>query len=445
MTTVRIGVGAGFSGDRIDAALPLVERGNIGYLVFECLAERTIALAQLERLRDPDTGYHPFLAERLRRVLRACRERGVRIVSNMGAANPMGAGRRAVEVGRELGLTGLRLAVVEGDDVLDLIRDSDIEIPERGIPVREFEGIVSANAYLGAEPLVRALGMGADVVLSGRVADPSLVLAPLMFEHGWALHDWPRLGAGTIAGHLLECTTQVTGGYFADPGYKDVPNLANVGYPIAEVGADGEALISKTPGSGGLVSTATCKEQLLYEVHDPARYLTPDVSADFTGVRLRQAGADLVHLSGGSGLPRPSTLKVTIGYRAGWIGEGQVSYGGPGALSRARLAAEIVLDRLEMLGVETTETRVDCIGIDALYPGTDAPVNEPYEARVRVAARTKTREEAVLVAHEVDSLGLSGPSAGSIAAMNVREILGVVSAFVPREMVRPTVTMLRVD
>jgi hypothetical protein len=280
------------------------------------------------------------------------------------------------------------------------------------------------------------------------VADPSLILAPAAHEHGWPNDDWQRLGAGTIVGHLLECAAQVTGGYFADPGFKDVPNLADVGYPIAEIEGTGAALISKTPQSGGLVSTATCKEQLLYELHDPARYLTPDVTADFTGVRLQQAGQDVVRVTGGSGTARPDTLKVTVGYRAGWIGEAQVSYGGPGATERARLAGQIVLDRLEYLGLKPIETRAEVVGVDSLYPGsgpvtarTAAGTPEPYEARVRVAARCHTAEEAEMVVHEVDSLGLNGPSGGSIAAQGIREVLGVVSTFVPRDLIHPTVTV----
>jgi hypothetical protein len=227
-----------------------------------------------------------------------------------------------------------------------------------------------------------------------------------------------------------------------------VPNLADVGYPIAEVDESGAALISKTPQTGGLVSTATCKEQLLYELHDPARYLTPDVTADFTGVRLARAGQDVVRVTGGSGSARPETLKVTGGYRAGWIGEAQVSYGGPGAAERARLAGQIVLDRLEHLGLRPIETRAEVVGVDSLYPGS-TPVDAraaqaaapPYEARGRGAARVRSQAEAEMVVHEVDSLGLNGPSGGSIAAMGVREVIGVVSTFVPRDLVRPSVSV----
>jgi len=443
MKRVRVGVGAGFSGDRLDAALPLVERGEIGYLVFECLAERTIALAQRDRLRDAARGYHPYLEQRLRRVLPACRARGVKIVSNMGAANPVAAGERAAALARELGLSGLKIAVVTGDDVLDVVRGGDYRAAETGRPIAELDDVVSANAYLGAGPIREALERGADLILTGRVADPSLILAPAAHEHGWSEHDWARLGAGTVVGHLLECAGQVTGGYFADPGYKDVPNVADLGYPIAEIEPSGEALVSKTPNSGGLVSPATCKEQLLYELHAPARYLTPDVTADFTGVRLRQHAPDVVRVTGGSGSARPDALKVTVGYRAGWIGEGQVSYGGPGAVNRARLAGEIVLDRLEGLGIKPLDLRAETVGVDSLYPDSGAALTPapPSEARLRVAARTRTAAEAELVAHEVDALGLNGPSGGSIAQMQVREIVGVVATFVPRAIISPSVSI----
>jgi hypothetical protein len=439
--TVRVGVGAGYSGDRFDAAELLVERGGLDYLVFECLAERTIALAQRARLKDPDGGYDPHLVRRLRPILGACRRRGVRIVTNMGAANPVAAGRRVLALARELGLEGLRVATVTGDDVLALVMGSDLPIEETGRPAREVEGVVSANAYLGADPIRVALERGADVVITGRVADPSLVVGPLAHAHDWPADDWQRLGAGTAIGHLLECSTQVTGGYFADPGYKDVPDPANLGYPIAEVGPAGDGIVTKTPGSGGLVSTATCKEQLLYEVHDPARYLTPDVTADFTTVRLADAGPDRVAVTGGSGRPRPDALKVSIGYADGFVGEGQISYGGPGALERARLAGEIVLDRLERLGLGARETRVDCLGVDSLFGSGGAP--PPREVRLRVAARVATAEEAAVVGEEVEALWLSGPAAGGGATKAVREVLGVVSTRIPRERVRPVVTVER--
>jgi Acyclic terpene utilisation family protein AtuA len=439
MAPVRIGVGAGFSGDRLDAALPLVERGEIGYLVFECLAERTIALAQRDKLRDPTRGYHPLLDERVRRVLPACVERGVKIVGNLGAANPVAAGARVSQLARKLGIGQLRVAVVLGDDVLELVRDGDFRASETGERLDALPRIVSANAYLGAEPIRDALADGADVVITGRVADPSLILGPLAYEFGWAADDWQRLGAGTVVGHLLECTTQVTGGYFADPGYKDVPDLANVGYPIGEVQPSGEALITKTPGSGGLVSTATCKEQLLYEVHDPARYLTPDVTADFTGVEFEAAGPDRVRVSGAGGSPRPELLKVSIGCLEGFVAEDMFCYAGPGALERARLAERILRARLAEAEADADELRIDFVGLNAVHgEATPEPAAPPYEVAVRVAARARCRAEVEKVVREVDAIAVGGPAATGKRipfGARVREVVGVRSGLIPRQAV----------
>src|SRR5262245_29228067 len=283
MRTIRIGAGAGYSGDRIEPAVELAERGHLNYLVFECLAERTIALAQQARRSDPDAGYDPLLADRFNAVLRPCVANGVKIITNMGAANPAGAARAVASIARDLGLAGLRIAAVSGDDVMEAVRARDLPLVETDGRIADVaDRMVSANAYLGAGPIVEALAGGADIVITGRVSDPALFLAPLMHEFGWKADDWDRLGKGTVVGHLLECAGQITGGYFADPGYKDVPNLARLGFPLADVSEDGSAVIGKLPETGGRVSLKTCKEQLLlYEVHDPARYCQPDVVADF--------------------------------------------------------------------------------------------------------------------------------------------------------------------
>jgi hypothetical protein len=288
-SSIRIGSGAGFAGDRIDPAVALAEHGKLDYLVFECLAERTIALAVRAKRDDPEKGYDPLLEERLSAVLPGAAANKVKIISNMGAANPVAAARAVAVIARKLGFGPLKIAALTGDDVLAHVSD-DSPLLEGGT-VAEWPGeLIAANAYLGADPIVQALVQGADIVLTGRVADPSLFLAPMIHEFGWPTDDWQLLGQGTVVGHLLECAGQVSGGYFADPGLKDVPGLADLGFPFADVNANGEAVISKLPGSGGLITTATCKEQLLYELHDPSRYLTPDVTADFQSVRLEQHG-----------------------------------------------------------------------------------------------------------------------------------------------------------
>ena len=444
MRTIRIGAGAGYSGDRIEPAIELAERGRLDYLVFECLAERTIALAQQTRRSRPHLGYDPLLEQRLRSVLAIARGNGTRIVTNMGAAHPVAAAAKCVEVARALGLPGIKVAAVTGDDVLDAIRQEDYRLEETGHALSSLgDRVISANAYLGVAPIVAALGSGADVVITGRAADPALFMAPLVHEFGWAMDDWDRLGQATVVGHLLECAGQITGGYFADPGFKDVPDLARLGFPIGEVGDDGDVVITKVEGSGGCVVPATVKEQLLYEIHDPSRYLQPDVVADFSGVRIEDLGADRVRVTGGRGTARPETLKVSVGYVDGFIGEGQISYAGPGAVDRARLALEIVRERLTLIGVESDELRFDLIGVDSLHGATlSRSAGDPYEVRLRVAGRTRTEREAHRIGNEVETLYTNGPAGGGGARQTTREVLAVQSVLVPRHRITPSFQMM---
>jgi hypothetical protein len=441
MRTIRIGSGAGYSGDRIEPSLELAEKGDIQYLVFECLGERTVALAQQARMKNPDGGYDPLLEERIRAVLPACAARGIKIVTNMGAANPLAAARKTAEIAKSLGLSSLKFAAVIGDDVLDACKDGDL-------PIMEFDGtikqlgnrLLSANAYLGAEPIAQALSGGADIVITGRASDPALFLAPMIHAFGWAMDDWNLLGQGTVAGHLLECAGQITGGYFADPGYKDVSGLARLGFPIGEVGEDGSLVITKVEGSGGAVTARTCKEQLLYEVHDPVRYIQPDVVADFSQVTVEEIAADRVRISGGRGTERTGTLKVSVGYVDSYIGEGQMSYAGPGALARGRLALEIVRERLELTGVGTSELRFELIGVESLHGAqVSAHANEPYEVRVRVAGRTENLREAVRIGNEVETLYTNGPAAGGGATKSARDVVAVASVLLPRELAKPQI------
>ena len=440
MKTIRIGCGAGYSGDRIEPAVELAEKGGIRYLVFECLAERTIAIAQQARMKDPGAGYDALLAARMEACLPSCRRNGVRIITNMGAANPAAGARRIGDVAKRLGIKGLKIAAVTGDDVLDLTRQHDPVILETGRRVSQLgDCLVSANAYLGADAIVEALKNGADVVITGRVADPSLFLAPLIAEFDWQQDRLDLLGQGTVLGHLLECAGQVTGGYFADPGFKNVPDLARLGFPIAEVREDGSFVVTKVPGSGGMVTAATCKEQLLYEIHDPSSYITPDVVADFTGVRVAETGKDRVAITGGTGRPRTETLKVSIGYRDGFIGEGQISYAGPGAVERGKLALEIVAERLKLTCVPFDKIRYDLIGVNSLHGDNRSAGHDPYEVRVRVAGRTRSMVEAVRIGNEVETLYTNGPAGGAGAWKSAREVVAMVSALLPRSMVSPSV------
>nr|WP_314561407.1 acyclic terpene utilization AtuA family protein [uncultured Pseudomonas sp.] len=439
MKTLRIGSGAGYSGDRIEPAVELAERGDLDYLVFECLAERTIALAQQARISDPQGGYDPLLSERMRRVLpfvgRPEGRRRLRVITNMGAANPVAAAIEVRRIADELGLD-LKVVAVVGDDVLHVLQPEFLL--DNGQTVGSLgERLISANAYLGVDGILAALRAEADVVITGRVADPSLFLAPQMFEFGWAPDDWLRLGRGTLVGHLLECAGQVSGGYFADPGFKDVDDLARLGFPLAQIDADGDALITKVVGTGGRVSRATCAEQLIYEVHDPAAYLTPDVTADFSQVGFVEESVDRVRASGADGRARPEQLKVSVGYLDGWIGEGQMSYGGPGAVARAQLARDVVLKRLELMGVKTQDVRAELIGMDSLH-GPRSTV-EPWEVRLRVAARCEDRGEAVRVGNEVETLYTNGPSGGGGASKSVRQVVAVASLLLPRNAVNPRI------
>jgi hypothetical protein len=441
MRTIRIGSGAGYSGDRIEPAIELAEKGDIQYLVFECLGERTVALAQQARMRNPDLGYDPLLEERMRAVLPLCASKGIKIVTNMGAAHPEAAAKKTAEIAKSLGLSSLKIAAIVGDEVLDACKAGDF-------PIMEFDGtikqlgnrLLSANVYLGAGPMAEALSAGADIVITGRASDPALFLAPMIHAFGWAMDDWNLLGKGTVAGHLLECAGQITGGYFADPGFKDVPDLARLGFPIGEVGEDGSLVITKVEGSGGAVTAQTCKEQLLYEVHDPARYLQPDVVADFSHVSVEEIAPDRVRISGGQGTKRTGTLKVSVGYLDSFIGEGQISYAGPGALARGQLALQIVRERLKLTGVVASELRFDLIGVDSLHgPQVSVRANEPYEVRVRVTGRTESLREAVRIGNEVETLYTNGPAGGGGAWKSARDVVAVASVLLPRELATPVV------
>jgi hypothetical protein len=443
---VRIGAGAGYSGDRIEPAVELVRDGRLDYIVFECLAERTIALAQRARHADSGAGYDPMLDDRMRAVLPAAVEHRVRIVTNMGAANPVAASHRAAAVARECGLTGLRIAAVTGDDVLDIVRRQDPPMADSQEPVSSLgpHRLISANAYLGSEGIVEALGLGADVVITGRVADPALFLGPLVHEFAWPADDWEKLGRGILVGHLLECAGQLTGGYFADPGIRDVPDMARLGFPLADVSADGNARLGKVAGSGGRLDRATCTEQLLYEIGDPARYVTPDVCADFSGVEFEEVGPDAVLATGAGGNPRPDTLKVSVGYLDGYIGDGQISYVGANAVARARLALDIVRERLSLTGVEIQELRSEIIGVDAVHAGAGGQASAaPPEVRARVAGRAATLAAARRIGAEVEALYTNGPAGGGGVTTSATPVVAIGSTLLPRALVRHHVEVIR--
>ena len=444
--TLTIGCAAGFGGDRTDAALPLVEtilaRGSPGVLIFEMLAERTLALAQLDRRKNPDIGYAPLLEPMVRPVLRRCLENNIPIVNNFGAANPRAAALLIRRIAHEQGYGNPRIAVVEGDDLSDAHgRELLCAYLKPADAARE---IVSANVYLGARVIADALRAGAQVVVTGRVADPSLTVGPAMAHFGWNETDWEQLGRATMTGHLLECGAQVTGGYFADPGFKDVPELHNVGFPLAEIEADGSFVITKAAHTGGLVNACTVKEQLLYELHDPAAYLTPDVVADISQAEVHEIGPDRVTVTGIRGHERPDTLKVTVCFAGGWLGEGEISYAGPNAEERARLAAEIIRKRVG----DRLKLRFDLIGVLSVFAddgGNALAACLPTavrDVRLRVAGVHLDRAVIEQLMHEITALYTCGPAGGGGVRTTITPRLNSTSCLVPREFVPATFTFL---
>lgn len=441
MHTLLIGSAAGFSGDRTDAAAAVVDtmirRGGPAALIFETLAERTLALAQLARRDQSEAGYEPLLDDLLSPVLAKCLAHRIAIVSNFGAANPAGAAKRILRLASELGLPKPRIAVVSGDEIAD---EQGKALLQAQLGSRcEQDRFVCANAYIGASAIAGALRAGADIVVCGRVADPSLTLGPALAHFGWRMDDWDRIARATMAGHLLECGAQVTGGYFADPGYKDVPGLAGVGYPIVELHDDGNFEIGKSEPTGGIVDTRTVKEQLLYELHDPAAYLTPDVIADISEAEVRQAGPNRVAVTGIKGHPRPAQLKANIFHEGGWLAEGEISYAGPRAGARARLAKDILRERLPQLDI-----RFDLIGVLSVFgddagaslAGIDAQrLQAATDVRLRAACAHEDRGTASLLLREVNALYTCGPAGGGGVRTHLRSRLNAVSCLVPRETV----------
>ena len=446
--SLRIGAGSAWWGDRISPAALNAKQGDLDYLCFETMAEATVSAAQVRKRRDPSfPGYDTWLDDRMRAVLPACLKRGTKMVTNQGWINPDGAALRIAHWLRELGARGIKVASINGGLITDRVLDLTDTILENGQSTATLQpSLVSAEVYLGAEPIVEALRQGAHIVVSGRVADPSIFMAPMMYEFGWDALDHAHLGRGNGLGHLMECGAQVTGGYFADPGFKDVPRPWDLAFPIIEVEDDGTAVLTKVAGTGGAVNLMTVKEQMFYEVHDPANYITPDAVVDFTTARLEQIGPDRVRVSNISGKPRTPTLKVSIGCAEGFIGEDMFFYAGRGALRRAELAKQILEERFKIVELDAEELRIDFLGVNAIH-GAMSPKDsaEPYEIAVRVAARTKTRDEANKVGREVDGMAVSGVGMTGKRVPHqdrTREIIGVWSSLVPREKIIPEIKII---
>lgn len=445
--TFRIGCGAGFSGDRLDAAVSvvasLIHNDGPACLIFEMLAERTLALAQLGR-EAGDGGFDRTILDRLRPVLAACLEQRISIVGNFGAADPESAARAVEELSANLGCRRPNIAVVRGDDLSGSAPGSELErILCESLPHGAL--LLSANAYLGAAEIAAALRDGADIVVTGRVADPALALGPLIAHFGWQMENHDRIAAGTLVGHLLECGAQVTGGYFADPGHKDVPGLHDLGFPIAEVEADGSFVLTKPVGTGGLVDARTVKEQILYEIHDPAAYLTPDVTLDLTDVEISEIGPDRVQISGARGHPAPETLKATVCYDGGFVGEAEISYAGPGATGRARAALDAVTKRLP----DGTSWRGDLIGVVSVFGNDDGThlsgeLVPSDDVRLRLAVHASDRVKVAAAMQDFGALYTCGPAGGGGIRTHIRRRVSTTSALVPRGLVHTNHTFLDV-
>ncbi|WP_199287829.1 acyclic terpene utilization AtuA family protein [Kushneria phosphatilytica] len=444
---LHIGYGAGFAGDRPDAAIALAhdlaERPGPRYLAFELLAERTLAETQQRRLADPEQGYAERLFDFLDPVLPICLPAGIPIITNGGAAHPVAAARRLRATLERIGHGGARIACVLGDDLQDAL---DPHHPPAWLP-REvpFEDIVSCHVYIGAESVTRALEEGADVVICGRIADPSMAVGAIRHAFGWSATDWQRTAIALATGHLLECCTQVTGGYFADPGFKDVPDPAHPGCPIVELKRSGELVVTKTAGSGGVVNARTVREQLLYEIHDPGAYLTPDGVLDLNEVTVIDHGNDRVEVTGIRGHPAPDTLKGNLGLGGLWFGEAGISYAGPNALARARLARDILLERSREQCPQLSP-RIDLIGVCSVLGDDRGEALEQTMAegatgtdvRVRLGVVDRDRAAIARLLQEVEALYTNGPAGGGGVRKRLGESLRTSAFTIDRTLVSTT-------
>lgn len=441
-STFTIGAASAFSGDRSDAAGPVVDtlinRGTPSCLIYETLAERTLALAQLEKRADPDAGADPWVEQIVGPVLEKCLKNNVKIVGNFGAANPRSAARRIQRLAKSLGLEVPRIAVVQGDDVSgEEFRPHYRQALGSAFDERR---MVAANVYLGADSIADALNDNADIVVTGRVSDSALCVGPLLAHFGWDRNDWIRRGRAVMTGHLLECGVQVTGGYFADPGLKEVPDLHAIGYPLAEVNYDGDCIVTKADNTGGLVDPRVVKEQMIYEIDNPAAYMAPDAIADITSCSVEQVGSNRVCVSGVKGHEWPQTLKVLVCQDGGWLGEGEISYAGPRAEGRARLAADIIRRRLD----GKLPVRIDLIGVLSVH-GDDAGSRlartipgTARDVRLRVAGVHPDRAVAELIGREVTALYTCGPAGGGGVRTSLRQRLDTLPCFLPRSLIKST-------
>ncbi|MEM1056435.1 MAG: acyclic terpene utilization AtuA family protein [Bacteroidota bacterium] len=453
-SVLRIASGQGFWGDLQRAPIDQARNGPIDVLVMDYLAEVTMSIMQKQKLRNPAMGYARDFVEVCTELAPDILEKGFKIISNAGGVNPVACAEAIVQGARERGATGLRVAVVTGDDLLDSLDDLladgvPLEHMETGQPLAEVrDQIVSANAYLGAGPIVEALEMGADIVVTGRTTDTGLTLAPMIHAFGWDLKDWDKMAAGTVAGHILECGAQSSGGNFTD--WETVPDMASIGFPIVEARPDGTFTVTKHEGTGGLVNRGTVSEQLLYEIGDPTDYITPDVVADFTSIHLEDEGGDRVRVHGITGAEDTPFLKVSAAYADGWKATSTLVYAWPDAAKKARAAAQILRDRLDALGLTFDEYRAEILGLNALSERESADLGAEAdldEVQLRVSVRGKDKDAVSQFGREIAPLILTGPSAVTgFAGGRPRpsEVIAYWPALIPKDRVRTEVRVLEV-
>ena len=442
---IRIANGQGFWGDWLEAPVRLVEQGPIDYLALDYLAEITMSILQKQKQADSNLGYARDFPPLIGIIAARMRERRIKVIANAGGVNPIACAREVLRVA-----PGIKVAVVLGDDVLGrvdefLAKGYEMRDMDTGEPISAIrDRILSANAYIGAFPLAEALDTGADVVIAGRSTDTALTLAPMIHRFGWQPDEYDRLAAGTIAGHIIECGAQTTGGN-CQVDWRTIPDMANIGYPIVEADPDGSFSVTKHAGTGGRVSSHTVKEQLLYELGDPKRYITPDCVADFTTIKLEDESPDRVRISGIRGGPRPETLKLSISYAGGWKATGTLVYSWPQAREKACAADAIVRERLRGLGLKFEEIHTELLGIDACHGPAAAPNPDPPEVQLRIGVRGQDRKAVDRFTRELVPLVLNGPPGATgfgDGRPPVREIVAYWSALVPREEIQTHVEVI---
>jgi hypothetical protein len=451
---IRIAAGQGFWGDLPDAPVRQVEGGPIDYLMLDYLAEVTMSIMQKQRSRDSSAGYAKDFVPLMKQILPACVERDIRVTANAGGVNVEGCAAAVKEVARELGLGGkLKIGIVTGDDIMPRLD----ELLARGVEMRNMDTgatldtvrdqIQSANVYLGAAPLVEALDRGARIVITGRATDTGLTLAPLIHEFSWASDDWNRLAAGTIAGHIIECGAQCSGGN-CQYEWRSIPNLADVGFPIVEASPDGSFVITKHERTGGWVIIPSIKEQLVYEMGDPRDYITPDCVADFTTVQLEYEGRDRVRIFGIQGRPATDTFKVSISYSAGYKAVGTLVYSWPEAYDKAQAADRILRSRLDRLGLKFDEVLTEFVGASATHgPLAGSPSPDLPEIQLRVGVRSQNRSDVERFTKEIAPLVLTGPPGVTGFAggrPKVEEIVAYWPALIAKNEIQPKVELIDV-